>query len=655
MIKSSTFQALNIVSFLFLVFALNVNTHAVEINAELLELSTQNAVQSGEDVQGREGVQTLSDLANTLSTRVVTAPVMPDFRPQRPRQNEGGRVVSPFIVGGQDVAPGERTYQVSLQDFFGHLCGGSLIADTWVLTAAHCVGGGLSVVLGTNDLANGEGITMEVLQTVVHPGFSFFTLENDLALLRLAEPAPAELERLAIADSAIMEIAGQPEDLSTVSGWGRLITGGPLPDVLQQVDVPITSNEVCNEAYEPLFGEAAVADSMICAGFVEGSRDACHGDSGGPLTITVDDVDYSAGIVSWGSGECAAEGFYGVYTRTSSFVDWIQTEIATELPELTPLENGVPVTGLSGLFNEQLLFKIDITEPAASLEVTITGGTGDADLSVHFGSFPTGTNGICFAGIDGNEETCSFSGDAFPDGTLPLGTYPVVLYGFNDFSDVTLTASYLSSKLENNTTTAPFSELKGENTQFSVVVPEDTTNLKISLAGGTGDADLYVRYGAEATLKTYDCRSWNDGNDEVCVYEDVPAGEYFIRVEAFESFSGTSLSVSYDEKTDVTAPAICEHTVVMQEGEDFKAKIEITNTSAEAIEGWAVNWEYAEFGSFVSSLKGAKLSGDNPYTATNKKKNASIAPGETLTVWVHGFNCEGEEVSNPIVYGDICQ
>lgn len=549
MIKCSSFRI--IAPFMFMLFALNVNTHAVEIDPQLLELSQQNRAQA-DDQEGKPTKPELLDLANTLATRVVSAPVVgrPDFATRRPG---AARVTVPYVVGGNETLVGARTYQVSLQDIFGHFCGGSLIADNWVLTAAHCASGGLSVVVGANNLAFGEGTTIDVVQTVVHPGFSFATLENDIALLRLAEPAPAELERLALADSAIMDLVGQPGDISTVSGWGSLVTGGLLPDVLQQVDIPIVSNAVCNLAYESVIGADAIFDSMICAGFEEGGRDSCHGDSGGPLTVTVDGIDYSAGTVSWGSGDCAAAGFYGVYSRTESFVDWIESEMLQEAPELIALENGVPVTGLSGGPGSQLYFKLDVPEPATSIEVRITGGTGDADLLVHFGEFPTGVNLLCAPFLGGNEEVCEFA-----NAPVPAGTYPIVVAGFTDFSDVTLIATYVTPTLTNDSTTAPFSLVKGEDSEFVVNVPEDSVNLVVSLAGGTGDADLYVRYGAAATLKTYDCRSWVDGNDEICVIEDVPAGDYHIRVNAFDDFTDVSLSVSYDEKPEFTEPEICE-------------------------------------------------------------------------------------------------
>ena len=102
-----------------------------------------------------------------------------------------------------------------------------------------------------------------------------------------------------------------------VTGWGRLKSGGQLPDILQEVNVTTMTNQQCRGKY----GKSRITDYMICAGDV--GRDSCQGDSGGPLSVLGQDDRYSQiGIVSWGEG-CAKPGYPGVYTRLTSLLDWV--------------------------------------------------------------------------------------------------------------------------------------------------------------------------------------------------------------------------------------------------------------------------------------------------------------------------------------------
>jgi secreted trypsin-like serine protease len=232
-------------------------------------------------------------------------------------------------VGGHDADPGEWPWQARVQPG-PYLCGGSLIAADWVLTAAHCVTDGSStispanvtVTLGDYRLSSADGTEQEfigVSQVIPHPDYDPSSNDNDVALLQL--PTPATL----IPDQVEVVLLNREADitagtLATVTGWGTTSFGGNIADILQEVEVPVVTNQVCNQAY---FG--AITPNMLCAGFEEGGKDSCQGDSGGPLVIPVNDSWAQIGIVSWGNG-CAFPNFYGVYARVSALVQWIESE-----------------------------------------------------------------------------------------------------------------------------------------------------------------------------------------------------------------------------------------------------------------------------------------------------------------------------------------
>ena len=226
------------------------------------------------------------------------------------------------IVGGSNASPGEYPHQISLQTRSGfHYCGGTLISDRWVVTAAHCVAGDspsqMRVEAGVHRLSQG-GEFFNVTDVIVHPNYVSSTSNNDIALLRLSRDASNHLPAMLI-DDATEGTWAAPSDLATVTGWGALSSGGGSPDTLQEVDVPIISNNTCQQMY-PFEN---ITSGMLCAGFVGvGGADACQGDSGGPLVVETPQGWALAGVVSWGYG-CADPDHPGVYARVSNYIDWI--------------------------------------------------------------------------------------------------------------------------------------------------------------------------------------------------------------------------------------------------------------------------------------------------------------------------------------------
>jgi secreted trypsin-like serine protease len=241
------------------------------------------------------------------------------------------------IVGGQNAIPGQQNWQISLQRRFGttfsHSCGGSILAERWVVTAAHCVAGSslssLRVVAGEHRLNKVENIEqfVNLSRIIVHPSYNSSTSENDIALLELSTPLilsatrrTATIALFTPADSAAGLDA--PGTASTITGWGATVEGGSVATVLKVATVPVISDAEARAAY----GAGEIADSMLGAGLPEGGVDTCQGDSGGPLVLSTPSGPKLAGLTSWGIG-CARPGLPGIYTEVSFFNDFILSNI----------------------------------------------------------------------------------------------------------------------------------------------------------------------------------------------------------------------------------------------------------------------------------------------------------------------------------------
>lgn len=229
------------------------------------------------------------------------------------------------IVGGAAARIEDFPYQISLRSNYEHVCGGAIISDRIVITAAHCITQPnpqqpkiYLIQAGSTKYVNDDKAQLRgVVKIVRHENYTARYALNDIAILLLERPLDFNESIQPI------DLPAKNEEMKDgtnvfVSGWGEVYENhGEISDTLQFVEVPIVSNEKCGHIYRN-----RITENMLCAGVTGGGYDACQGDSGGPLAKN----NKLYGLVSWGFG-CARPGRPGVYASVSHYIDWIQNQI----------------------------------------------------------------------------------------------------------------------------------------------------------------------------------------------------------------------------------------------------------------------------------------------------------------------------------------
>ncbi|XP_035787970.1 brachyurin-like [Anopheles albimanus] len=246
------------------------------------------------------------------------------------------------VAGGTIAGQEQFPYLVAILLSFGDgsetLCGGSILSERFLLTAAHCLYGmqEATVVAGLNSIqlpvdagvrSNGAvTITIHPANVILHPGYDPVDILNDIALIQLPHPLPLhspriQTIRLPAWTNAYTDLTGYD---SIVSGWG-IQSNDDFAEAadearleLRYASNAIVPNEICRRVYGAL-----IRNQQICVSG-EGGRNPCQGDSGGPLTVEFDGQRLTqVGIVSYGSVRGCEKGIPGVYTRVSSYIEWI--------------------------------------------------------------------------------------------------------------------------------------------------------------------------------------------------------------------------------------------------------------------------------------------------------------------------------------------
>lgn len=283
-----------------------------------------------------------------------------------------------------------------------------------------------------------------------------------------------------------------------------------------------------------------------------GDADLYTRDAGQPTTSSYDCRPYASGNNENCSAASPASGTYYISIRGYSAYSGVSLTVSWDDPAPPPpppppgggdLGNGDTVTGLSGSTGAWDYYTIEVPAGATDLVVSMSGGSGDADLYLREGAQPTTSAYDCRPYQSGNNENCTVASPV-------AGTYHVGIRAYSAYSNVSLSVTWTDGgtpppPVGGGNTINNISASRNTWKHYTLTVPAGMANLDVDISGGSGDADLYVRFGSQPTTSSYDCRPYLNGNNESCNFSNPAAGTWHISVRAYRTFSGVTLDAYY--------------------------------------------------------------------------------------------------------------
>ncbi|MEH6396302.1 MAG: S8 family serine peptidase [Pseudoalteromonas sp.] len=212
-------------------------------------------------------------------------------------------------------------------------------------------------------------------------------------------------------------------------------------------------------------------------------------------------------------------------------------------PTGNELLDGQALTSLSGSASSTTFYTMTVPSGASNVTFTMSGGSGDADMYVRAGSAPTTSTYDCRPYKNGNNEECSIDNPT-------AGTYHVMLSGYSAYANVSLVGNLTTSGGTGNPqagggTVSDITASAGQWKHYTLDVPAGMASFTVTTSGGSGDADLFVKFGSQPTSSSYDCRPYKNGNAETCTFSNPQAGTWHMSVNAYKTFAGLTLDAQY--------------------------------------------------------------------------------------------------------------